>query len=45
MSEDRLEREVAEGIKTFDLNGDGSLQFEEFLRMLKFLVEEKGIEI
>ena len=33
---------VSEGIKEFDLNGNGCLEYEEFEKLVEFLVIEKG---
>jgi Ca2+-binding EF-hand superfamily protein len=43
--EAELEAIVNEGIEIFDLNSDGVLQIEEFKKMLKFLIEEKGLKL
>ena len=45
LPQDQLEAATAEGIKKYDLNGDGVLQFNEFADLLRYLVEEKGLFI
>lgn len=45
LPEDEVEIIISEGIQIFDSNQDGALQLEEFTKMIKFLVEEKGLKI
>jgi len=43
--QEELEEIINEGLEIFDLNGDGVLQLEEFKKMLRFLIEEKGLKL
>ena len=42
MPEKKHEQVAMEGIKEFDLNGNGCLEYEEFEKLVEFLVIEKG---
>ena len=40
---EKKHREVAEeGLSRFDLNSNGTIEFDEFYEFIKFLVSEKG---
>jgi Ca2+-binding EF-hand superfamily protein len=40
---DKKNEQVAmEGIAQFDLNGNGCIEYDEFEKLIQFLVEEKG---
>jgi len=45
LPEDEVENIINEGIDIFDSNQDGVLQLDEFAKMIKFLVEEKGLKL
>ncbi len=45
LPEDEVESIVNEGIEIFDANDDGVLQLEEFEKMIRFLIEEKGLKL
>ena len=43
---DRRHEEVAEeALEKFDLNSNGLIEFEEFLGVITFFVEEKGYKL
>ena len=42
MPEKKHEQVAMEGIREFDLNGNGCLEFDEFEKLVEFLVLEKG---
>ena len=45
MPEKKHEQVAMEGIATFDLNGNGCLEYDEFEKLVEFLVIEKGYEL
>ena len=40
--EKKNEQVALEGIAQFDLNGNGCIEYDEFEKLIQFLVEEKG---
>ena len=43
---EKKHREVAEeGLERFDLNGNGTIEFNEFFDFINFLVSEKGYSL
>ena len=42
MPEKKHEQVAMEGIAAFDLNGNGCLEYDEFEKLVEFLVYEKG---
>ena len=43
---EKKHREVAEeGLSRFDLNSNGTIEFDEFYEFIKFLVSEKGYSL
>ena len=45
MPSKKNEQVAMEGIATFDLNGNGCLEYDEFEKLVEFLVVEKGYEL
>ena len=43
--EERFEQIAQEGLKYFDNNKNGKIEFNEFYKLLDFLILEKGFEI
>lgn len=43
ISPEKLEALLNEGMKNFDVNANGVIELNEFEQIIKFLIEEKGI--
>ena len=44
-TEEELDQITKEAIVKFDLNQNGTIEFEEFNDLVRFLIDEKGLSI
>ena len=43
--EKKHDQVVEEGLQNFDLNQNGTIEYEEFVEVINFLINEKGYEL
>ena len=45
MDQEKMNSLTDEVIKTYDLNGNGMIEIDEFSNLVNFLIEEKGLDL